>query len=271
VLPRVLLDWNCRKHCTNSATQGTTEVNIWEDIITGIKYYTAFNHGKKSLVVSFRGTLTPASLLVDAAFAQAKYTGHPGAPEDAQVHAGFQYAYNRVAPKLRDLVRSMSRKMNADYTVDVTGHSLGGAIACLCALDFAAQKMFNPSQIRLFTYGQPRTGNPVFAGFVSSFGFKALTRTTANDDLIPHMPPWLTGYAHHRGEVWMEGWWFENEDGGFIDWLKGKIRDTVGLERRVTTCKDQYCEDSGCSNREPPFLNILSHLRYWNITFGPWC
>lgn len=271
VAPIVLKTWTCAAHCTNTVTHGTSDVVVWEDIITGIKYYVAVNHSKKSLIIAFRGTLTPGSFFVDAAVAQVKYTGHPEAPEDARIHAGFFYSFYRVSSRLRDSIKQVAALITEEYTIDVTGHSLGGAMATICALDLVGQKMFPASRVRLFTFGQPRTGNPAFAEFVSNIGFRSISRITFNNDLIPHVPPTFMGYAHHRGEVWLEGWWFRKNEEGLLDWLKGIVRDHLGFERRVTVCKDMYCEDSGCSNRKPPFLNILNHLRAWDITFGPWC
>jgi predicted lipase len=41
------------------------------------------------------------------------------------------------------------------------GHSLGGAIASLAALELA--KHFPSSQLHVYTFGQPRVGNRCFA------------------------------------------------------------------------------------------------------------
>ena len=48
----------------------------------------------------------------------------------------------------------------------VTGHSLGGAVATLCAFDLArkAEELgISPSQCCCITFGAPRTGNAAFA------------------------------------------------------------------------------------------------------------
>ncbi len=46
----------------------------------------------------------------------------------------------------------------------IAGHSLGGALATLCAVDVRAR--LAAPDVRLFTFGSPRVGNAVFAAWV---------------------------------------------------------------------------------------------------------
>ena len=48
----------------------------------------------------------------------------------------------------------------------VVGHSMGGAVATLCALDLLFTFQLDPGRVRLYTYGSPRVGNQAFADFV---------------------------------------------------------------------------------------------------------
>lgn len=45
----------------------------------------------------------------------------------------------------------------------VTGHSLGASMASLAASYVIATEHINGSNVKLITYGQPRTGNRAFA------------------------------------------------------------------------------------------------------------
>jgi hypothetical protein len=272
----VLTNWNCHAHCDHPSTRGTSQVTVKEDLFTGVKFFTAVNQERREIIVSFRGTLVPAAVLVDAAFAQVKYDGHPGAPNGAKVHAGFQAAYKRVADLVRDHVRQFLKEhkslMASGYTVHVTGHSMGGAIALFAALDLAANNILAVNKISLYTYGQPRTGNLDFADWVSTLGWQHLTRVTANGDLIPHVPPTFLDYNHHRSEVFLEGLWLAQEEQGIFMKMVGGLRDVVGLGRHVSYCKDQYCEAASCANsRSLLSINILYHLLYWDVVIGPWC
>lgn len=48
-------------------------------------------------------------------------------------------------------------------SLQVTGHSLGGAIASLTAGAIVAEKLCDANRIRMVTFGQPRTGDYNFA------------------------------------------------------------------------------------------------------------
>lgn len=82
---------------------------------------------------------------------------------DSYVHTGFLYAYNVVASTVLRLVKAQSAA-HPSYTIIVTGHSLGGAVAALAAVSI--KSALPSSNLKLYTYGQPRTGNAAFATYV---------------------------------------------------------------------------------------------------------
>lgn len=49
----------------------------------------------------------------------------------------------------------------------VVGHSMGAAVATLCALDLLFTFQLDAHRVRLYTYGSPRVGNDAFAAFVA--------------------------------------------------------------------------------------------------------
>lgn len=55
------------------------------------------------------------------------------------------------------------RNANPTYEVWVTGHSLGGAMASLAASYIVASGVVPSTDVKLVTFGQPRTGNKDFA------------------------------------------------------------------------------------------------------------
>ncbi len=73
----------------------------------------------------------------------------------------------------------------APSSLTICGHSLGGALATLLALDTAANTTFkNPT---VYTYASPRTGNPAFASTfdqVVTNSFRIANRL----DLVPKLP-----------------------------------------------------------------------------------
>lgn len=56
------------------------------------------------------------------------------------------------------------------------------------------------SRLVIFTYGQPRIGNPSFASYTNSLPV-AMTRVTNEDDVIPFIPPSSSMYRHHLTEM----------------------------------------------------------------------
>jgi len=71
-------------------------------------------------------------------------------------------------------------------TVTICGHSLGGALATLLALDVAANTAFsNPA---VYTYGSPRTGDSLFASTFDQV-VKNSYRVANRLDIVPALPP----------------------------------------------------------------------------------
>jgi triacylglycerol lipase len=116
------------------------------------------------------------------------YTGESSS--GAQMHQGFATAYLSVREKIHQYLRNRPAA-----SVTVTGHSLGGALATLCAVDI--QYNFSPQvqRIDLYSFGSPRVGNN---GFRESFNRRVPSsyRLVYGMDMVPALPrPWQ-GYRH---------------------------------------------------------------------------
>ena len=106
----------------------------------------------------------------------------------AKMHRGFVDAYFSVRDQIHAYLRS-----HPVTNVTVTGHSLGGALATLCAVD--VQYNFSTIAIELYTFGSPRVGN---GGFRDSFNQRVPNsfRFVYGMDIVPALPrPWQ-GYSH---------------------------------------------------------------------------
>lgn len=79
------------------------------------------------------------------------------------VHQGFLNAYNSVVLLVLGAVRTQLAE-NPSYSLVVTGHSLGGALASIASVSLKANFPFTP--LKLFTFGQPRTGSSEYAALV---------------------------------------------------------------------------------------------------------
>jgi hypothetical protein len=112
----------------------------------------------------------------------------------ALIHRGFVQAYFSVRDQIHDYIRS-----NPVSTVTVTGHSLGGALATLCAID--VQYNFSSKvTVEAYTFGAPKVGNE---GFQESFNRRIPNsyRFVAGMDLVPELPRWWQGYRHVNTEL----------------------------------------------------------------------
>ncbi|PSB24656.1 lipase family protein [Stenomitos frigidus] len=110
----------------------------------------------------------------------------------AKMHQGFVDAYFSVRDQIHTYLKSHSVS-----SVTVTGHSLGGALATLCAVD--VQYNFSPVDVELYTFGSPRVGN---SGFRDSFNQRVPKsyRFVYGMDIVPALPrPWQ-GYSHVDAE-----------------------------------------------------------------------
>jgi hypothetical protein len=90
------------------------------------------------------------------------------------------------------------------WRVLLTGHSLGGALATLCAADLAElfPQPLSPAsasddivRVRCVTYGSPRAGDARFAARFAVLQPRAL-RLVNGRDVVPAVPPRLLGYTH---------------------------------------------------------------------------
>lgn len=82
-----------------------------------------------------------------------------------QVHFGFLTAYNSVATTVISAVQTQLASYPS-YTIISLGHSLGAALASLGGISIAEN--FPDTPLRVYTFGQPRTGNPSYANLAES-------------------------------------------------------------------------------------------------------
>lgn len=180
---------------------GNTLVTQFTDIITSTQGFVARDDTRKELVISFRGSREIPSAIIDTSLMLSPLRG-PGLPKDtdAHVHTGFLYAFRSVGDRVLNVLREQFEKFPR-YDVAVSGHSLGGAIACIAALSIKSS--FPDVALRLFTYGQPRTGDPSFAELVETIiGVDNIFRGVHSFDGVPTMIPTKLGYRHHATEYW---------------------------------------------------------------------
>jgi predicted lipase len=177
---------------------------------------------KKQAVIAFRGTeqvkwkdlltdlnLTPTSLNPE------RIDDDVGLPllmrlaksameteEKMKVHGGFLAAYDSVRMQVvRMLDQITGTGDKGEWRVLVTGHSLGGALATLCAYELSERQgpAGKVQDVCMYSYGAPRVGNKRFAALFNE-RVPDSWRITNRSDIIPSMPR-LLGYSHVKHSV----------------------------------------------------------------------
>lgn len=152
--------------------------------------FTGYLPQLNAIVISFRGTASADNVGTDLNGIQVAPKGYPNCVS-CKVHDGFLDAYKSVRPFVTSNLQNLMN-LHKKASVYITGHSLGGAVAVLAAVDL--NQMGIPIQA-IYTFGQPRVGNSNFADYLNS-KFPQLHRVIDNSDPIPHNPPSSLGYVH---------------------------------------------------------------------------
>ncbi|KAI9137759.1 Alpha/Beta hydrolase protein [Paraphysoderma sedebokerense] len=240
-----ILTWTCGDHCRNG-TEGTRISKIFYAGVSATKGFVALNQEKSSIVVSFRGSLHPLNWMNDFLFDPVPLKTNVSQP-NLKVHRGFQDTFEPVREDVLTEVRQ-ALQQNPTYTVHVTGHSLGGAVANLAAIALKQDLNLPDDKLILHTFAAPRTGDISFANWMTSQKFKQF-RIVNKNDLVPKLPPPpVYDYRHASTEIWFQD-------------SKAYVCDKTIPE-----------EDPACSASTGLSINILEHLGIFdNVLFGPWC
>lgn len=90
---------------------------------------------------------------------------------------------------------------NPDYSLIITGHSIGAGIATLAGAELRSMNY----AADIYTFGSPRVGNTAFATFVTAQAplLGGNYRMTHENDPVPQLPPTWIGYTHTSPEYWL--------------------------------------------------------------------
>jgi triacylglycerol lipase len=136
-------------------------------------------HGEDVVVVVFRGTDDTEDW-----FFNANTYPHPMA--EGTLHCGFACAYGTLRSQVLDEVR----KAKAEH-IWVTGHSLGGAMALVCAYDLTVYQKCKLDGV--ITFGQPMIGKTNLATFLQGKLGDRYVHFINEMDSVPQIPP---RYSH---------------------------------------------------------------------------
>ncbi|WP_436715873.1 lipase family protein [Roseiconus lacunae] len=110
-----------------------------------------------------------------------------------RVHRGFKREVDDLWPMIETALMDNSRPLY------FCGHSLGGAMATICAgRCFLSHISSNPAE--LFTYGSPRVGDKRYINYVTLDHYRFVN----NNDIVTRVPPAFLGYRHNGAEVYFD-------------------------------------------------------------------
>jgi len=178
---------------------------VLDDKDTDTQGYVGYQSSSSSIFVVYRGSTSIGDWVNNL---DAILTDYPKC-SGCSVHKGFYKAEQGIVSKMLSEVQKLKTQFPS-YTVVVTGHSLGAALATLTSLDFMDAGV---SPIRLFHFGSPRVGNTDFANFASA-KIVDRNRNTHHKDMVPHIPM-------HERFTHISGEWYETDSG---------LKECVGLE-----------------------------------------
>jgi predicted lipase len=113
-----------------------------------------------------------------------------------KMHYGFQTMYEGSRIQMLQTLYDLSFKIDfKDHEILFTGFSMGGALAQIAAGDFYEVLGYG-DRISLYTFGQPRIGNRLYAIYYGKLPFaERIYRIVRRGDLVPHVPP-FSSYFH---------------------------------------------------------------------------
>ncbi|KAK4129566.1 alpha/beta-hydrolase [Parathielavia appendiculata] len=180
------------------------------------------NGNKPEIVVAFRGTYSLTNTIVDLSTVPQEYVPYPVPPPDnddkdgdgrcdnCTVHTGFMASWRNARETVLPALHA-ARQTYPGYRVHLIGHSLGGAVAALAALELRLGLGWR--DVLVTTFGEPRVGNAKLAEYLDrAFGLlrngreeqgMRYRRVTHVDDPVPLLPLREWGYRAHAGEVYI--------------------------------------------------------------------
>ncbi|SPN96904.1 related to triacylglycerol lipase [Cephalotrichum gorgonifer] len=173
--------------------------------------------GEKAIIVAFRGTYSLSNTVVDLSSVPQEYVPYPSPDEpkhkctNCTVHMGFLSSWRNARKKVLPVLETL-REEYPGYPILLVGHSLGGAVAALAALELKASLQWD--DIVVTTFGEPRIGNEGLARFINDvFELDAdadahpeertYRRVTHVDDPVPLLPLSEWGFRPHAGEIFI--------------------------------------------------------------------
>lgn len=183
-------------------------------------------HNEDAILVAFRGTQPgrPMDWFVDFQAIHQSWDHKTGT-----VHGGFYDALKAIwGAALPDGRRILPERLRGrgNRTVWITGHSLGGALAELCAAQAALVEDI-PVQ-GVYTFGQPRVGNNTFAKTMNEALGSRIHRFVNDRDIVPRVPLFSMQFCHYGNLRFFDHKEVESETASAVETLAAALKFFAG-------------------------------------------
>ena len=158
---------------------------VIDDRVTGVQCF--IRRRGDTLTVAFRGSDSKKDWQTNLAFGLQPVPWEVSS--GSRVHRGFAEAYRM--PQIR--LRIQSLILPGVRRVTVCGHSLGAALAVLCAAD--VKKNYPTVSVEAYLFGCPRVGNRAFCREYDRAVSHTL-RVENGNDIVTKLPLRIMGYRH---------------------------------------------------------------------------
>ncbi|XP_055805380.1 phospholipase A1-II 1-like [Solanum dulcamara] len=204
--------------------------------------------GRRDILIAWRGTMCPAEWNDDDDWVLVRPTEIFGEnTDDILVHRGFYSIYTSLddaskfnrTTSARDQVLEEVKRLVEQYkrdnvSITLSGHSMGSALATLCAVDIVVNQINKEYPVTAFLFASPRVGEANFKKAYKKLKNLQILRISNALDDVPEKPD--------RGQV----------EGSGTDW---RVYEDVGFELPIDTTKSEYLK-KGINNH---ILEVYLH------------
>jgi len=206
-----------------------------------VRYFIATNPVTKSQIIAVRGTANVENAGVDIDYELT---------EDGLLGIGLHKGFAQSSLNIYKMVK---KKLNKDYTIDVTGHSLGGAVAVILAM-YLDSDGYKINQV--ITFGQPRITDRAGA---KKFQHLNVIRVSNLDDVIPTLPPFdASQILNLKVDVF---WPLGKEYVLLSDKYYSELEGTASLLRGINFLNKKPSEENITAHRIDTYLQRLNRLQ----------
>lgn len=262
------------------AFRGTYSIaNTIADLSTTPSEYLPFpsDNDNESICTSASETNTkqPSRLLPQLLSQPVKRSNTPEPAEctNCTVHAGFLTSWRNTRCTIIPHVETALQE-NPDYQLVLVGHSLGGAVAALAALEFQGRGW----TLQVTTFGEPRIGNTALNTYIDKqFGLSNISvpaedalyrRVTHVDDPVPLLPLEEWGYHMHAGEVFISKSSLAPSKDDLMHCAGDEDERCIQGNGATSTDTEKMVETSGGDVRDQGIWTVPPRYKLWELFFA---